>query len=183
MTVDPGTSVHVAEGPLCRPAGGRRRSAADIRILQDPQRIAAVFMGGEPVDLTPRPADQRWPWERSLQISERELYRETVRRSAALNRAARGDDRRNRTRRATSTGPRDDRPRLPLSRRLIAALPLARRPRQGGRPVPDHDRRPRIRPGASSDMLARLTGKVLGQNSRDPGDRREQARRQRRRSA
>ena len=50
----------------------------DIRILQDPQRISAVYLGGEPVDLTPRPPIQRWPWERSLQISERELYRTTV---------------------------------------------------------------------------------------------------------
>ena len=51
---------------------------ADIRILQDRDRIAAVLLGGRPVDLTPQPAIQRWPWERSLQISERELYRNTV---------------------------------------------------------------------------------------------------------
>jgi imidazolonepropionase-like amidohydrolase len=51
---------------------------ADIRILQDRKRFDAIFLGGQPVDLTPQPPMHRWPWERSLQISERELYRPVV---------------------------------------------------------------------------------------------------------
>lgn len=51
---------------------------ADIRILQDHSRLTAIFLGGEPVDRSPPRPAQRWPWERSLQISERELYRQTV---------------------------------------------------------------------------------------------------------
>ncbi|MES2185161.1 MAG: amidohydrolase family protein [Pseudomonadota bacterium] len=51
---------------------------ADIRILQDRKRFSAIFLGGQPVDLTPPPPAQRWPWERSLQISASELYRPTV---------------------------------------------------------------------------------------------------------
>lgn len=51
---------------------------ADIRILQDKQRLSAVYLGGAPIDLAPQPPMHRWPWERSLQISERELYRHTV---------------------------------------------------------------------------------------------------------
>jgi imidazolonepropionase-like amidohydrolase len=51
---------------------------ADIRILQDKARLSAIYLGGRPVDQTPPPPMQRWPWERSLQISERELYRSTV---------------------------------------------------------------------------------------------------------
>ena len=51
---------------------------ADIRILQDKTRFSAIFQGGAPVDLTPQKPIHRWPWERSLQISERELYQSTV---------------------------------------------------------------------------------------------------------
>lgn len=58
----------------------------DIRVLQDPARIAAVLLGGEAVDLTPMPEPHRWPWERSMAISERELYRTTV--GAAAKEAA-----------------------------------------------------------------------------------------------
>lgn len=50
----------------------------DIRILQDRSRLTAILLGGKPVDLTPQPPAQRWPWERSLQISERELYQPAV---------------------------------------------------------------------------------------------------------
>ena len=55
---------------------------ADIRILQDKSRLAAIYLGGRADDRTPLPAAQRWPWERSLQISERELFQTTV--TAAL---------------------------------------------------------------------------------------------------
>lgn len=50
----------------------------DIRILQDRRRFSAMLLNGELVDMTPPPEMHRWPWERSLAISERELYRETV---------------------------------------------------------------------------------------------------------
>lgn len=56
---------------------------ADIRILQDKKRLTAIFLGGQPVDQTPQPPMQRWPWERSLQISERELSRDAVRAAAS----------------------------------------------------------------------------------------------------
>ncbi|WP_051954006.1 metal-dependent hydrolase family protein [Xenophilus azovorans] len=59
----------------------------DIRILQDSRRLCAVILGGEMTDMTPTPEMHRWPWERSLAISERELYRETVA-SASVTRAA-----------------------------------------------------------------------------------------------
>jgi imidazolonepropionase-like amidohydrolase len=55
----------------------------DIRILQDKGRLAAIYLGGSAVDRKPHPPAQRWPWERSLQISERELYRSTVAAAAA----------------------------------------------------------------------------------------------------
>lgn len=51
---------------------------ADIRILQDRSKLSAIYLGGQAVDRTPQPPMQRWPWERSLQISERELYQHTV---------------------------------------------------------------------------------------------------------
>jgi imidazolonepropionase-like amidohydrolase len=51
---------------------------ADIRILQDNARFAAIFLGGQAIDRTPQPAITRWPWERSLMISERELFRPAV---------------------------------------------------------------------------------------------------------
>jgi imidazolonepropionase-like amidohydrolase len=51
---------------------------ADIRILQDRSRLSSIYLGGKPVDRTPQPPMQRWPWERSLQISERELFQGTV---------------------------------------------------------------------------------------------------------
>jgi imidazolonepropionase-like amidohydrolase len=46
----------------------------DIRVLQDKTRIHGVFKGGARVDL-PRltPTHTRWPWEKSLEISHREL--------------------------------------------------------------------------------------------------------------
>jgi imidazolonepropionase-like amidohydrolase len=50
----------------------------DIRILQDKAKLAAIYLGGSAVDRKPHPPAHRWPWERSLQISERELYRSTV---------------------------------------------------------------------------------------------------------
>lgn len=56
---------------------------ADIRILQDRTRLAAIYLGGQPVDRTPQPPMHRWPWERSLQISERELFQGTVRAALA----------------------------------------------------------------------------------------------------
>ena len=56
---------------------------ADIRVLQDKSRLYAIWLGGKPVDRTPQPPMQRWPWERSLQISERELFRQTVQAAAA----------------------------------------------------------------------------------------------------
>ncbi|MBI2772432.1 MAG: amidohydrolase family protein [Burkholderiales bacterium] len=56
---------------------------ADIRILQDKSRLAAIYLGGKPVDQTPQPPMQRWPWERSLQISERELSQPAVRAAMA----------------------------------------------------------------------------------------------------
>ncbi|HVR51752.1 MAG TPA: amidohydrolase family protein [Pseudorhodoferax sp.] len=57
----------------------------DIRILQDRSRIEAIFLGGQAVDRRPQPRPHRWPWERALHISERELYQTTVR--AALQTA------------------------------------------------------------------------------------------------
>ncbi|MGV3570579.1 MAG: amidohydrolase family protein [Ramlibacter sp.] len=56
---------------------------ADIRILQDKGRFAAIYLGGRAVDPTPQPPMHRWPWERSLQISERELTQDTVRAALA----------------------------------------------------------------------------------------------------
>jgi imidazolonepropionase-like amidohydrolase len=55
---------------------------ADIRILQDRTRLSAIFLGGRAIDRTPQPPAHRWPWERSLQISERELYQATVQAAA-----------------------------------------------------------------------------------------------------
>jgi imidazolonepropionase-like amidohydrolase len=55
---------------------------ADIRILQDKRRLAAIYLGGRAVDQTPPGPVQRWPWERSLQISERELQQSTVQAAA-----------------------------------------------------------------------------------------------------
>jgi imidazolonepropionase-like amidohydrolase len=55
----------------------------DIRILQDKARLDAIFLGGQPVDRTPQPTINRWPWERSLQISERELCQPMVRAAQA----------------------------------------------------------------------------------------------------
>lgn len=51
---------------------------ADIKVLQDKSRIRAVYLGGASVDLTPAQESIRWPWERSLAISQTELYRQTV---------------------------------------------------------------------------------------------------------
>lgn len=50
----------------------------DIKILQDRTRLRAVLLGGKAVDLTPAEEGVRWPWERSLTISQTELYRKTV---------------------------------------------------------------------------------------------------------
>jgi imidazolonepropionase-like amidohydrolase len=55
----------------------------DIRVLQDKSKLAAIYLGGSAVDRKPHPPAHRWPWERSLQISERELYRSTVAAAAA----------------------------------------------------------------------------------------------------
>ncbi|CAB3883414.1 Imidazolonepropionase [Achromobacter insuavis] len=55
---------------------------ADIKVLQDKSRIRAVYLGGAPVDLTPAKESIRWPWERSLAISQTELYRQTVQQAA-----------------------------------------------------------------------------------------------------
>lgn len=55
---------------------------ADIRILQDRDRLHAIYQGGNAIDRTPQPPPHRWPWERSLQISEREIYQSTVREHA-----------------------------------------------------------------------------------------------------
>ena len=51
---------------------------ADIRILQDKTKIAAVFKGGTSIGLQRRANATRWPWERSLEISQGELRYETV---------------------------------------------------------------------------------------------------------
>ena len=51
---------------------------ADIRILQDKTKIAAVFKGGTSIGLERRANATRWPWEKSLEISQGELRYETV---------------------------------------------------------------------------------------------------------
>jgi len=54
----------------------------DIKVLQDKSRLRAVYLGGAPVDLTPAQEGIRLPWERSLAISQTELYRQTVQQAA-----------------------------------------------------------------------------------------------------
>lgn len=56
---------------------------SNIKILQDKSKIRAVLLGGQPVDLTPAPEGVRWPWERSLSISQTELYQRTVQQAMA----------------------------------------------------------------------------------------------------
>ncbi len=51
---------------------------ADIRILQDKKRIRALFKGGEAVDLAEPVPAMRWPWEKSLEISQGELRYDAV---------------------------------------------------------------------------------------------------------
>jgi imidazolonepropionase-like amidohydrolase len=51
----------------------------DIRVLQDKTRIRGVFKGGARIDLPSlAPTHTRWPWEKSLEISHRELRYSTV---------------------------------------------------------------------------------------------------------
>lgn len=50
----------------------------DIRILQDKSKIGALFKGGVKIDLKAPPAAIRWPWEKSLEISQSELRYESV---------------------------------------------------------------------------------------------------------
>lgn len=85
MTVDAKNIGTVEKGKLADLLVVDGDPLADIRILQERDRLAAIFLGGKPIDRTPQPPMQRWPWERSLQISERELDRPTVR--AALQNA------------------------------------------------------------------------------------------------
>ena len=86
MTIDPACSMGTLEtGKLVDVLVIDGDPLADIRILQDRTRLAAIFLGGQAVDRTPPPPIQRWGWERSLQISERELFQPVVR--AALQAA------------------------------------------------------------------------------------------------
>jgi imidazolonepropionase-like amidohydrolase len=78
VTVDPANTGTLQKGKYADLLVVDGDPLADIRILQDKRRLSAVFLGGQAVDLTPMPPAHRYPWERAMMISERELYRPVV---------------------------------------------------------------------------------------------------------
>ena len=83
VTVDGGNLGTLETGKLADLLVVDGDPLAEIRILQDRERLHAIYLGGQAIDRTPQPPMHRWPWERSLQISEREIYQSTVREHAA----------------------------------------------------------------------------------------------------
>ena len=86
FTVDPTNLGTIETGKFADVLVVNGDPLADIRILQDRSKLDAIYLGGKLIDQTPPPEMQRWPWERSLQISSRELYQKTV--HAAINDSA-----------------------------------------------------------------------------------------------
>jgi imidazolonepropionase-like amidohydrolase len=79
ITIDPANVGTLERGKLADILVVKGDPLADIRVLQDKTRLHAVLLGGAAVDLTPPPVQAvRWPWEKSLAISEGELTRELV---------------------------------------------------------------------------------------------------------